>query len=281
MEPVGKLLSDKGIAFKVSGRDYVIKCLNPDHEDSNPSLRVDRTNGMFNCFACGYKGNLFKLYDENPPITSIKMAKLKEKLVELRQQADLEMIEGAYPIRVPFRGISVETLTKFEAFATSTIPILEDRIVFPIRNIAGRIRVFIARHTMSDANPKYVFFPGHIRPGCFPERVNTDLNYIVIVEGIFDMLNLHDKGMDNVVCVFGTQTLKSDIRNKLLVYKTQGINKIYIAFDGDHAGATAAVELVPLLEEEGFKVDLIIIPEDEDPGSLTQEQVNTIKEYIK
>ena len=51
MTPVEELLVAKDIPYKVSGKDVVIKCLNPDHDDSNPSMRVDRHMGMFNCFA--------------------------------------------------------------------------------------------------------------------------------------------------------------------------------------------------------------------------------------
>ena len=50
---VDELLQEQRIDFKVSGRDFLVKCLNPDHEDSNPSMRVDQVTGVFNCFACG------------------------------------------------------------------------------------------------------------------------------------------------------------------------------------------------------------------------------------
>jgi hypothetical protein len=43
---VEALLIEKGISFTSSGKDYLIKCLNPDHDDSNPSLRVDKINGV-------------------------------------------------------------------------------------------------------------------------------------------------------------------------------------------------------------------------------------------
>ena len=280
MEIVGKLLSDKGIPFRVSGRDYVVKCFNPDHEDSNPSMRIDKTTGVFNCFSCGHRGNLFKKYDINPPLTSIKMQKLKDKLQALKL-VELSELEGARPYKQKFRGISVETLAKFEAFTTAEVKELEDRIIFPIRDITGKIRVYVARHTLSDAQPRYLYYPAHVRIGCYPEKINTDKNYIILVEGIFDALNLYDKGLDNVVSIFGTQSLKLNIKDKLLIYKVQGIRKIYLFLDGDVPGQKAAEELEPLIAAEGFEVEQIKCPEDEDPGSLTQEEVDTIKEYVK
>ncbi len=34
------LLSERNIDFSVKGQDAIISCLNPEHDDSNPSLRV-------------------------------------------------------------------------------------------------------------------------------------------------------------------------------------------------------------------------------------------------
>ena len=50
---VEELLQEKRLDFKVSGRDYLVKCLNPEHEDTNPSMRIDNITGIFHCFSCG------------------------------------------------------------------------------------------------------------------------------------------------------------------------------------------------------------------------------------
>ena len=34
------------------GKDYVVSCLNPEHDDKNPSMRIDQITGIFNCFSC-------------------------------------------------------------------------------------------------------------------------------------------------------------------------------------------------------------------------------------
>ena len=51
MEAV-KFLEEKGIDYTLSGKDAVIQCLNPEHDDNNPSMRVDKLTGMFHCFSC-------------------------------------------------------------------------------------------------------------------------------------------------------------------------------------------------------------------------------------
>ena len=56
---VEELLQSKQVPFLPKGKDYVVSCLNPEHDDNNPSMRVDQITGIFHCFSCGYKGNLF------------------------------------------------------------------------------------------------------------------------------------------------------------------------------------------------------------------------------
>lgn len=276
---VEALLNEKGIPFTSSGRDYLIKCLNPDHDDSNPSLRVDKVNGVAHCFSCGWRRNLYKHFGIISS-GSVRIAKLKEKIKELKvSMQELVLPEGATPYTQPFRGISSATLKHFEAFYTHSIEKLEDRIIFPLRDVTGRISAFVGRHIMSDANPKYINYPSGVTLTTYPVKLEGIFTSMVIVEGIFDMLNCYDKGMRNVVSVFGTQSLKADIHTKLMPYKVQGISKIFILFDGDKAGREAAAELKPLIEEQGFTVEIINLPDDTDPGVLSDTDVASIKEY--
>lgn len=279
---VEELLRSKGLSFRPSGRDYLIKCLNPNHEDSNPSLRVDKISGLGHCFACGWKLNLYKKFDETPPVNSIKLAKLKDKIKMIKTSlSDIELPDGHTPYNHSYRGITAATFRKFEAFSTDLVEELKDRIVFPIRNMYGKIVAFNARQTHSDEGKRYIFYPRNIAIECYPVIIPSEFTTIVIVEGIFDMLNLYDKGVYNVVSVFGTQSLKHNTANKLLPFKVQGIQKIYIAFDGDTPGKEAAIEIEPILQEQGFLTEIITLPDGLDPGGMTKEQVDQLKEYIK
>ena len=115
----------------------------------------------------------------------------------------------------------------------------------------------------------------------FPSVVPRGHRSLVLVEGIFDMLDLYDKGLQNVACVFGTNTLQNDLKLKLLPYKAQGVSHIFFLFDGDAAGRKAAEHLKPLVEDAGFVVEIINLPDDTDPGELSSEDVLSIVEYVK
>ncbi len=280
-DPVLELIQKQGLAYQVSGRDYLIRCLNPEHDDSNPSFRIDKVSGVAHCFSCGFKTNIFKFFGIFTNPIPIKIAKLKEKLAELKTNSTgLELPAGYTPYTKSFRGISPQTLKYFGAFYTNQVEKLQDRIVFPIKDIVGKTVVYVARHTLSQGNPRYVNYPSGVKMPVFPSHLPAGYSSMVLVEGIFDMLNLYDKGLENVVCAFGTNTLQNDTKQKLLPFKAQGITHIYLLFDGDEAGKKAAELLKPLIEQEGFIVEIIKLPDDTDPGELDTEDVRSIAEYI-
>lgn len=211
----------------------------------------------------------------------IRIAALKEKLAELKTSGTgLDLPSGHTPYTKQFRGISPQTLRHFGAFYTTQVEKLQDRIVFPIKDITGKITVFVARHTMSNGNPRYVNYPSGVRIPVFPSHLPSGYKSMVLVEGIFDMLNLYDNGLENVVAVFGTNTLQNETKAKLLPFKAQGITHIYLLFDGDEAGRKASQQVKPLIEQEGFIVEVINLPDGTDPGELDKEDIRSIAEYI-
>ncbi len=280
---VEKLLNDKGISFKVSGQDYVVACLNPEHEDNNPSLRIDKIRGIGHCLSCGFKVNIFNHFNVIVNKVSMRTESLRLKLKELKANSEgLPMLEGAYDARTAFRGISVSTYKEFGAFYTDVDTAFENRIVFPVNDISGKTRVFVGRHVLSNGNPRYMIQPSGAKMQMLPPKLLTKSNYLVLVEGVFDMLNLYDKGLKAVSATMGTKVLsEKELPAKLLPFRAQGVTKIYILFDGDEAGVKAADELKPALEKLEYLVEIIPLESDMDPGNLSEEDVLSIKEYCE
>lgn len=281
--PVQDLLDKHRISYRPSGRDFITRCFNPEHNDTNPSFRVDQVSGIGHCFSCGYKFNIFKYYGVLTNNVSIKIAKLKDKLKSITEQmTGLEYPDGYTPFCSTFRGISAQTLRKFGAFTTDRVDDLNDRICFPVPDITGKTSVFVARHSLSNANPRYINYPAKASVPLLPCKIeDPNATSIILVEGIFDLLQLYDKGINNAVSCFGVKTILSNVAEKMLPFKAQGITKVYIMFDGDIRGQEGAKLLKPLVEEEGFIVELITLKEDQDPGTLTDEEIALIKEYTK
>lgn len=281
-DPVLDLLNKNSINFTISGRDFVIKCLNPDHEDTNPSCRVDRVTGVTHCFSCGFKADIFKHFGITSNIAGIKVAKLKQKLRDLNNDINgIEFPTEKIPLTQSFRGISIKTLREFSAFYTNIgDDKYVDRVWFPIKDLSGKVRVYVGRHMLSDGNPRYRNYPEGVTLPIYPEVFTERYTSVVLVEGIFDMLNLYDKGLHNVACTFGTSTLMKNTSSKLLTLKTQGITKIYLMYDGDAPGQEAMEKLKPLIEEAGYLVEKIVLEDGTDPGDMDKEYVDSIKEWI-
>lgn len=279
---VEELLNKEGIPYSISGKDCVTKCFNPEHEDTHPSFRIDRITGIAHCFSCGYKLNLFKHFGILTLSNSIKVAKLKEKLTNLKTSLfGIEKPKGLMDYAKSFREISISTLAKFEACYTDSVQELQDRIMFPIKDANDRVVSYVCRHTLSDQHPKYVNYPAGAKMPLFPAKPEKPSHTLVLVEGLFDFLNLYDRGIHNVACCFGTNTIKSNLKEKLLPYKAAGLEKVYILFDGDEAGSKGAEDLKPLIEHLEISVEVLDLPDGVDPGTLAQEDIDSIKEYIK
>lgn len=272
---IDELLTSKGIDFRPSGKDFVIRCLNPDHEDRNPSLRIDRTTGIFNCLSCGYSGNLFEYFGEKPNWLQIRRNKLKETISQkLAETAGLNIPENAVPFDMDWRGISASTFRKFEAFQHSN-PEFIGRVVIPVRNISGKIVAFCGRH-QGNVDPKYLFHPGGAKLPLFP-IVKPLHGRVILVEGIFDMMNLHDKGLTNAICAFGVNKVTPE---KINILKIQGVSAIDIFFDQDEAGQRGAAQLKDTLEKMEFPSNNILMSNIKDPGELTALKVLKLKEEL-
>ena len=272
---VEDVLKSRGIQFRPSGKDYLVRCLNPEHEDRNPSLRIDKTTGIFNCLSCGFKGNLFDFFGEKANWLQIRRESLRGLISsKMTETAGHNIPENAVPFDQDWRGISGQTFKKFEAFQHSN-PEFVGRVVIPVRNIAGKIVAFCGRH-QANIDPKYLFHPSGAKLPLFPV-VKPIQGRIILVEGIMDMINLHDKGLTNAVCAFGVNKMTAE---KINILKIQGVYGIDIFFDNDDAGQNAAVALKETLEKSEIVSHNITYGKTKDPGELTALQVIKLKETL-
>lgn len=273
---VQELLFSKDIPFIPKGADFVVACLNPEHNDRSPSMRVDQVTGIFNCFSCEYKGNVFTHFGEKPNVMQQRREFLKRKIQEKRQESiGLEFPQDAVPYAGNWRDIKPETYKKFEAFQHSGKDYVS-RINFPIRDRTGRIVAFQGRHT-SMGIPKYLNTPPGAKMPLFP-IAKPHRGSILLVEGMFDMLNLHDKGVTNAVCCFGVKNVTEE---RLSVLAMQGVDNIDIFLDNDEAGQAASERIKVMCE----KVDLTsrnikFGSKEQDAGALTQTQVTKLKSTL-
>lgn len=270
------ILKDRQIKTKEAGRDYLVLCINPEHDDTNPSMRIDKVTGVFHCFSCGHKGNIFSKFGAEPNFIELKIARLQDSIRKMLSDTNLVIPADAVPFCRDYRNISAHVYMEANAFTSNAEDEFKDRIMFPITDIRDNIKVFIGRALHSDVDSKYLFYPKHVTPPLFPPHPEIWKNTLIIVEGIFDALNLMDKGVYNVITAFGTHTLMKTYKEKLSHYKILGVNKFYIMFDGDDAGIYAGKTLCDILKNNGFNAEQIEMPRDLDPGDLTDKDIRDL-----
>lgn len=148
------------------------------------------------------------------------------------------------------------------------------RIIFPIQNQSGKIIGFGARVIgNSDRGPKYINTPenelyikSRILYGSFFARHPIDkFDECYLVEGYTDVTAMHQAGIENVVASGGTSLTIDQLR---LIKKYT--NNLTIIYDGDAAGVKAALRGLDLAIEEGLNVQMVLIPDKEDPDSYVK-----------
>ena len=271
------LLSERNIDFSVKGQDAIISCLNPEHDDSNPSLRVDKVTGIMHCFSCGFSGNLFTHFGAPESPLEVRIHRLKDKIAKSKAQTvGIQLPEDRIEWKGgSFRNISEETLKIWQAF-TWNVPKFEGRIIFPIRDITGKTVALLGRK-ISGMTDKYYIYPQGVEMPFCPAKVKPINNRVILVEGIFDALNLWDHGLRNTVCCFGTQQMNWV---KLSLLKLQGVQGIDIMYDGDEAGQTAAETLKGVAEKMEMGVQIINLPPGQDPGDFNVDMVKRLKKQL-
>lgn len=270
---VERILIKNGIDYKRGGTYYQISCLSPEHEDRNPSMFVNQFTGWANCRSCGVSYNLFDLYNEKANWMQIQKEKFRAKIQKVGMDSmTYEIPDSAVLFNSTFRGISANTMKKFEAFQYSDFP---GYLFFPIRNASNKIVNFIGRDTTGDRTPKYLFL--HKKPVIMAPYSEPYYSSIILVEGWFDFLNLYEKGLTNVRCLFGTSTFNQEHIDQI---KMESIDEVVIMLDGDSSGESGASKMKNMLDEAFVSNKVIKLQQGTDPGDLNAETVIKIKEKL-
>lgn len=161
------------------------------------------------------------------------------------------------------------------------------RIMFPIRDVSGRVIGFSGRIFEDDpVHPaaKYLNSPesdvfDKSRALYGIERARDGiraLNSAVLVEGQLDLLMAHQAGYRNAVATSGTAFTEKHA--ELLKRYTPNL---LVSYDGDKAGIAAAGRAAQVALRAGMNVKVAKLPPGKDPADLVNENVAVFKEAVK
>ena len=144
------------------------------------------------------------------------------------------------------------------------------RILFPIFDLHQRIVGFGGR-IIREGQPKYlnspessIYHKGEVLYGLqVAKRYATEKDCVIIVEGYFDLLTLHQYGLNHSVATLGTALTTQHIRTLKRYTKN-----LITLFDADQAGVQATLRSLPLFLEEEVAGKTIVLPKGEDPDGF-------------
>ena len=147
------------------------------------------------------------------------------------------------------------------------IDFLRNRLTLPIHDARGRLVAFGGR-VLGDGQPKYLntrdtplFHKGETLFG-FHRAKGAMKDGALVVEGYFDVLQLHQQGIHQAVAPLGTALTEDHLRAL-----GRFTRRLILCFDGDAAGRRAMEKSLRLSLPLGFEVRLLELPQGEDPDT--------------
>lgn len=160
------------------------------------------------------------------------------------------------------------------------------RVIFPVHTISGKVVAFGGRILQTNAKAaKYVNSPeseiyhksDHLYGLYFAKQAIMQKDRCILVEGYLDVISMYQAGIQNVVASSGTSLTTGQIR---LIHRfTENVTLLY---DGDKAGIKASIRGIDMLLEEGMNINVVLLPEGEDPDSYAQSHsTEDVEQYIE
>jgi DNA primase len=171
-------------------------------------------------------------------------------------------------------------LIKTKEGSSNTYDAYRNRIIFPIHNEFGDVIGFGGRKMDSPDDddyakkaPKYlnssdsaVYKKERVLYGLYQAAEHIrKMKFAVLVEGYYDVCSFAQTGLPNTVAGCGTAWTEGHA--KILKRFT---NHVMIIGDGDSAGMKANLKAANVFLTEGFKVDIVPLPEGHDPDSFAR-----------
>lgn len=291
------------------GHTGMVSC--PCHTDKHPSMSVNLTIGIFNCFSCGFHGKIDKVYRE-------KVGKPFEKGVELSNvslkkyfdtikhppivPAKKELFSATFEVYkdstlrdwLAYRGISERVANVAKAFygavnitykndnGVEKSYTVHDRVVFPIYN---------AKHQLSSLEMRFPFkgnesatFKDSVKKVLYPKNSSVNFLYdienldrsskLYVAEGLMDCLAFRSlTGIKNSTSIFGAQ---------LTAYQKELLNEfseVCYVYNNDTAGLKSLQSMKD--SYKGKFSELKPADDWKDVGEMTMHKFKEVDKWLK
>ncbi|ATX33495.1 hypothetical protein CUN91_00835 [Candidatus Carsonella ruddii] len=247
-----------------------LKC--PFHNDNNASFSIRKNK--FICYGCnlyGFVKNSFKIK---------KFDCFFNKKIILYSKRNLYIKKNFWLKYLLLRNINMNTSLKFNLgvlnFTQKKVNnIILNRLIFPILNDKN-ILLGIGLKTNNKKNKYINLLKNNINENVFFGINNIkNFNFIIVVEGYFDLLSIYKNNFLNVISILGCNINYEKINFLLFKFK-----KIYFCLDGDYSGYNSS-EKIKKIFKNYYKKRIFIknMPFNFDPDSFIN--FYGIKSFLK
>ena len=147
-----------------------------------------------------------------------------------------------------------------------------DRLIFPIFDLNMQVIGFGGR-VMDDSLPKYLNSPetpvynkSRSLYGLHLAKMKCRENErVFIVEGYFDLLTLHQHGLQDSVATLGTSLTPEHVQ--LIKGFVGKDGRVILVFDSDDAGIKASQRSIEVFDKGYINAQILILPDGYDPDS--------------
>lgn len=148
------------------------------------------------------------------------------------------------------------------------------RLMFPIWNERGRVIAFGGR-ALGNSQPKYLnsaesplYTKSYVLYALHLARASAQkAGRMIVVEGYFDCLSLHQNGIDNVVASCGTSLTAQQV-----ALMARYVPEIVMNYDPDAAGQNAMRRSMELLLAKNLQVRILKLPKGLDPDDFVRQE---------
>jgi DNA primase len=286
---------------------YLGHCPHPKHNDSDASFRINTKTNTWCCYGChsdkknkndGNYGSdciafvewmnegkmswidcIKYLADKiGMPLPVEKHEKQFDTNYKLMNKYSREMTDEALEYLYD-RDISDNEIQQWKIGFDRN----GQRIVFPLidsyKNTLGFNKRLICKETKG-ISKKYIhssdseiFKKSNYLYGM--HDIDNSFDYIILSEGVFDVILARKYGLKNTICALGTSLSETQI--DVLARQNK---EVIIAYDNDGKGIATMKKVMPLLESKGISAKLLILPEGKDLADMSMQLKHGIKNYV-
>jgi DNA primase len=278
------------VELRRSGKDQYRGCCPIHRGEGREAFHVNLARNVFHRFACDAGGTVLDFVAAIEGCSLVEAARklqamtcssdprkstpdgkelvTKRRRVPLPLNFTLTRIDCSHPY-LGRRGITEKTALEFGVGFYAGPGLMHGRLVIPIHNADGELIAYCGR-SVDQTEPRYRLPSGFAKSEILfnMHRAAAGMeNFVVLVEGFFDCMKVHQAGIRSVVGLMGS-ALYVPQRQALL----EKFRRIILMLDGDPAGRKATIVIAQHLRPH-CRVRVVLLPDGVQPDQLLAEDI--------